>query len=565
LRYLTPILALLAFLAVGLNFLLDFQRERLRPVGGGLAASPSLPSKLAAETLRFPIEGVADSVYLVVVEGLKEQQRYGTATAFLVDEKCGIFATNAHVAETVSPDTRVVLRQPGTDVELEVTAAKIHPAYLRMREIFDETGPILEFRRTKKGKEFDNSVPNLQFDFALLYVQTNPGQQDCKLPNGVALPRALKLAPPETLNAAKAGDTIAVIGYPGAGNFSAALAPLAALPRVDFGTIRATGSAVPPSAAGPVQRTIMDTVIFHSAATIGGSSGSPVVNASGEVVAVHARGIASTGLGRSYQEGAAEGVEALRLMLDGKADAALPQYAAAVQSRLKGYVPIAAYARSSAIEAVKATAKSYGMQETVGESSLAQIQFGAEAAEGCLTPSANCLLAQTFSPDFRSGRFAALEFKIDTTRTNMIGVVDFDQEVDLTSQSAAVKKKFEDQRGITFMCPAMILQLAEQKKLGTYAVVRESALETFPSILIPAAHAGTQPVKLMVFRPPFCSKTFTRAQAVLTPFELKPGPRKDEHVSMLDRLSGALADAVNTAGDAVLPANWRDEDGGANR
>lgn len=562
-RFVTPVLALLAILAVGLNFWLDYRRDNERQALDRRVASPNLPGQVAAESMRFPIDGLAESVFLVVVEGIKEKQRYATATAFLIDQKCGVFATNAHVAETFTPETRVVLRQPGTDVELDVTAAKVHPAYKRMREIYDDVGPILEYRRTKKGQEFDNAVPNLQFDFGLLYVQTNPGERDCKLPDGVTLPRALKLAPPAALTAVKAGDPIAVVGYPGAGNFSAALSPVAALPRIDFGAVRAVGSALPPAKPGPAENTLLDTVIFHSAATIGGSSGSPVVNGAGEVLAVHARGIASTGPGRVYQEGAAEGVEALRLLIDGTADAALPQYAAALTARLKGYMPIAAYARVSAIDIVKKTAKSFGMQEVVGDSSLAQIQFGAMAREGCVTPGEDCLFAESFAPDTYMARFARLDLTIDTGRTNIIGLVDFDQDLDLAAAPPATRTKFENQRGITFMCPVKMMQLVEQKQKGSYAIARESELETFPSMLIPAEHKGQTTIILMLYRSPFCSEHFTKAQAVLTPFELKPGPRTDDAVSMLDQLSSALADAVNSVGDAVLPAEWREDDGGA--
>jgi hypothetical protein len=493
------------------------------------------------------------------VEGVAERQRYGSATAFLVDEKCGVFATNAHVAEALTPGARMVLRQPGTDVELDVTAAKVHPAFGRMREIFDEVGPILEFRRTKKGQGYDNSVPSLQFDFGLLYVQTNPGAKDCKLPDGVQLPKALPLASPESVAAIKAGDSIAIVGYPGSGNFSASLAPLAALPRVDFGTVRAVGSSLPPAKAGPVERTVLDSVLFHSAATIGGSSGSPIFNAAGEVVAVHARGIAAYGDGRSYQEGAADGVEALRLMLNGTAEAALPHYAAAIQTRVKTYVPLAAYSRVIAMDVVKASAKKFGMQESIGQSQMRQVQFGPVSAEGCVNEQKDCVYVESISKDFRKGRFSFVDVGIDTGKTNIIGAVDFDQSVDLTGESEEVRKKFAAMRSISFMCPLMLIQLEPIEGKQGYLFARESELETFSTLLIPATHKGTKNVKIAAYRPPICSEPFTRAQIVVTPFELRPGPRQDQNVSMLDRLSGALAGAVNAMGDAVLPADWDEQ------
>lgn len=557
-RFITPVISLLAILAVGLNFWLDYRRDLARPVTEQPPGPASLTGKLAGESQRFPVEGMADSVFLVVVEGIVERQRYGSATAFLVDAKCGIFATNAHVAETLTPDSRLVLRQPGTDVELEVTAAKVHPAFNRMREIFDESGPILEFRRTKKGQDYDNSVPNLQFDFGLLYVQTNPGEKDCKLPPGVTLPRALPLASPQSVGQIRAGDPIAIIGYPGSGNFSATLAPLAALPRVDFGTVRAVGSGLPPAKAGPSERTVLDTVLFHSAATIGGSSGSPLLNAAGEVVAVHSRGIAASGGGRSYQEGAADGVEALRLMLDGTAEAALPQYATAIQSRVKNYVPLAAYARSLAMDAVKATALKYGMQESIASSNMRQIKFGPDAREGCAGPGKDCVYVDSISKDFMTGRFAIVDVPIDTARSNIVSAVDFDQGFDLSGVTSEVRKKFEDMRAISFMCPLMLIHLEPVLGKEGYLFAGESELETFSSLLIPATYKGARDVKVVIFRPPFCSESFTRAQMVVTPFELRPGPRKEQNVSMLDRLSGALAGAVNAMGDAVLPADWRE-------
>lgn len=563
-RYVTPILSVLAILAVGLNFWLDYRRGG--PAGPGAPEGwPSLQGKIAGESVRFPIDGLAESVFLVVVEGVKEQQRYGSATAFLVDAKCGIFATNAHVAETRTPDSRVVLRQPGTDVELEVTAAKVHPAYERMREIFDETAPILEFRRTKKGQEYDNSVPNLQFDLGLLYIQTNPGEKDCKLPEGVTLPKALPLASAQSFAQIKAGDPIAIIGYPGSGNFSATLAPLAALPRVDFGTIRATGSSLPPAKRGPAERTVLDTVLFHSAATIGGSSGSPIINAAGEVIAVHARGVSANGAARSYSEGAADGVEALHLMLDGAAENALPQYAGAIQARVKDYVPLAAYARGIAIDSVTATAKKFGMQESIGASGMIQTRFGVETAAGCVNAEKDCVYAESLTRDFRRGRFAFVDVPVDTARASIINAVDFDQGFDLSSLSEESRRKFSGMRAISFMCPLMLVQLEKMADGSGYLYARESELETFPSLLLPAEHKGQRDVKVMLYRPPFCSAPFTRAQVVSTPFELRPGPRGNENVSMLDRLGGALADAVNAMGDAVLPADWNGGEGGEHK
>jgi hypothetical protein len=553
-------LALLAILAVGFNFWLDYRRDQARGEPGPFAPPRSLEGQVAAESARFPVEGLSDAVFLVVVEGKAAQQRYGSATAFLVDDKCGIFATNAHVAETLTPDSRIVLRQPGTDVELEVTAAKVHPAYLRMREIFDETGPILEYRRTKKGQEYDNSVPSLQFDFGLLYVQANPGDKDCKLPEGVTLPKALKLAPADSLAQVKAGDPIAIVGYPGSGNFSATLAPLAALPRVDFGTIRAIGSTLPAAKPGPFEHTLLDTVLFHSAATIGGSSGSPVINSKGEVIAVHARGIAANGGGRSYQEGGADGIEALKLMLDGTAEGALPQYAAAISARVKEYVPLAAYARSIAMDSVKSTAKKYGMREEIGSSGLLRTQFGDAAEAGCLGQRKDCVYAESITRDFRLGRFAFVDIPVDTAKANIVGAVDFDLDVDISALSEDVRRKFTDMRAITFMCPMMLVQLEPAKDGDGYLFARESDLETFPTLLIPAEHKGQRSIKVALFRPLFCSAPYTRAQVVVTPFELLPGPPKQENVSMIDQLSGALADAVNSMGDAVLPANWRDHD-----
>lgn len=558
-RFVTPILSLLAILAVAVNFWLDYRRDA---GGGGTAmpqGAPSLAGRIAAESMRFSVDGVSDAVFLVVVDGVAEKQRYGSATAFLVDGKCGIFATNAHVAETVTPDSRVVLRQPGTDVELEVTAAKVHPAYRRMREIYDESGPILEYRRTKKGTEFENAVPNLQFDFGLLYVQTNPGEKDCKLPEGVTLPTALQLAPQEELSNIRAGDPIAVFGYPASGNFSASLAPLAALPRVDFGTIRAIGSLLPPAKAGEPQRTVLDTVLFHSAATIGGSSGSPVVAPSGHVIAVHARGIASTGGGRAYQEGAADTVEALRLMLDGTAEAAVPQYASAILARAKAYVPISAYARLNAIDAIKASAKRFGMREDISDGAAIPLEFGPQAPSVCVTQGGTCFAAETFVRAFSSGRYAIVDVPLDTARANALSAVDFDQDVDLSGLTDEQRKTYGEQRGITFMCPVMIAQLAPGKEPGSFVFARTSEFETFPSLLIPAEHKGQTETKILLYRPPFCSPHFTRSQLVVTPFELRPGPRGDQ-VSLLDELSGALAGAVNAMGDAVLPADWRDDE-----
>jgi hypothetical protein len=558
-RFVTPLLAALALIAVALNFWLDFNPPPGRGIATGPAPSPALSERVQAETLRFPMNAKADSVFLVVVEGKETKQRYGSATAFLIDAKCGIFATNAHVAETFTPDARVVLRQPGSDTELEVTAAKVHPAYRKMREIFDEYGPILEYRRTKKG-EFDNAVPNVQFDFGLLYTQTNPGVAECTLPEGVTLPAALKLAPVEKLEALKAGDSVAVVGFPGTGNFSAGLAPLAALPRVDFGTLRATGSALPPAKPGPVQKTLLDTVIFHSAATIGGSSGSPIFNTDGEVIAIHARGIGASANGRLYQEGAADTIGALRDLIENRADVELPAYASAIQNRIRDYIPVPVFARSAAITTIRETAVKLGMRESIGESKLIPFAFGADAPAGCVFPDRNCVGAERVSKDFASGRFAFVDIDIDTSKTNVLSAVDFDQEADVSLIPEKVRAKYSNQRGAGFVCPTLFLELAQGKNPESYIIARESQLETLSNILIPAQHAGVKKTKIAAYRPPYCSGNWTKAHFVVTPFELTPGARQNENVSMIDQIGDVLASAANTLGDTVLPASWREED-----
>jgi S1-C subfamily serine protease len=552
LRYGTPVAAALAIIAVGLNFYFDWM-SRGGPIGPQGPGGPlSMTNQVTGAALNLPVADLSKAVFLVVTEG--EDGRGGTATAFLVDNRCGVFATNAHVAATYGAAKRLVVRQPQSTVELPVTGVKIHPAFDLMTRTFDSFGPILSFRNLKDGVNVERTSPIVQFDVALLYTRpmtAEGGCEDAALP----LPRALALAAKAELALAGPGAPIAVIGYPGTGSFSSTEQAVVALPRVDFGIIRAVGTTLPPAKAGQPPGPL-DRVLFHSAPTIAGSSGSPIFNAFGRVIAIHARGTGGEYLTRRYQEGAADRIEPLIELLTNQEQAALPAYEAAINARLKDYDPASKLARARATQAIAETAKKLGMREALAEGSVIQLEFGEEAETFCLNADKDCVSAKGMSQHFTTGRFASVDVPLDTAKINMLTMVDFDLDKGEPQIGETENAALKEQEQSDILCPLVIWE-AEAQASGSYTVVRQSELETLASILVPARHKGQASAKLVIFRPDYCSQTYRKAQLVVTPFALEAGPREDLTASLLERMVGAVGQALNSAGETIMPAQHR--------
>ncbi len=284
----------------------------------------NLPAAVAGESITPAVlQKARDSVYLVVVRDASGE--IGEGTSWVVAP--GILATNAHVAEitkTLNPGEEMVVRSPVEPyITHKVLRVEIHPGYYAFNDRMAEFGPVVK----ALGQQVMDAGLIGAYDVALLYVDQ---------PDKLAPP--LVIAPLEELKKLDAGSPVAYIGYP---IENMALASLAAVP-------------TPQSKIGNVttatdyfnihRKDGANQLIQHDVGATGGASGSPMINAKGEVVAVLSAvnfiflssGEARIPSGASINF--AQRADLVKELLDGKAKEATVGYATTWEESLKLFV-----------------------------------------------------------------------------------------------------------------------------------------------------------------------------------------------------------------------------------
>jgi S1-C subfamily serine protease len=169
--------------------------------------------------------------------------------------------TNAHVAllmESLSTAQKLVVIAPDqAQMPIEVRATTIHPAYLSFRE-------NIKAEETKSGSTVKSAS---SYDVAQLSVD-----------DGVTLAHALPIANSDSLKKLRAGDAIAYAGYP------AVYANNVNVQQLHSGYVSGATDFM------GVANNRNDQLIYHTAPAVRGTSGSPIFNTQGEVVAVHSGG-----------------------------------------------------------------------------------------------------------------------------------------------------------------------------------------------------------------------------------------------------------------------------------
>lgn len=270
-----------------------------------------LQNELATTVSPETLAEVRDSVYLVLVRG-SDGNEIAAATAWVVGD--GVLATNAHVGEIfyqIESGMQMLVRSPKSPyLTHRVTSVDIHPGYTA----FDEA--VAEYEPVVLGLWGEIDSPRLvpAYDVALMYVDEAEG-----------LAEPLPLAPEEELRELLPGMAVAYVGYP-----TEQLSVVDAI-RAPNPVTQSSGTLVGITDYFNVRREDnVNHLIQHNLGATGGASGSPIVNAAGEVVAVLSGGnIIITPEGRAPSAvgiNFAQRADLVQELLDGEADEMIVAY-----------------------------------------------------------------------------------------------------------------------------------------------------------------------------------------------------------------------------------------------
>lgn len=282
--------------------------ENLPPVAAGEEITPAV------------LQQARDSVYLVLAHDASGE--IGQGTAWVVGE--GVMATNAHVAEIfyeLQPGQDLLVRSPVEPyASHKVLRIELHPGYRAFSERMAEFGPVVK----ALGQQVMDAGLIGAYDVALMYVD-----------NADQLGKPLPLASKDSLKKLDAGSPIAYIGYP-MENMAMTALTAAPTPQSKIGNITTVTDYF-----NIRRKDGENQLIQHDVGATGGASGSPMINAKGEVVAVLSAvnfiflssGEARIPSGASINF--AQRSDLVQELLDGKAQEATVGYAATWEEALK--------------------------------------------------------------------------------------------------------------------------------------------------------------------------------------------------------------------------------------
>ena len=233
------------------------------------------------------------------------------ATAWVIDQSKGVVATNAHVADIFLHELlegqRLLIRTSGTSPQdFLIESVQIHPGYEVFSKLWKTYDPV---QRTARGQMNTVQPPGNACDVALMRV-LDPSR----------LPAALSLASTDVLYSLRPGEQLAYIGFPmeGIGLINIENPQ----PTTHLRYVTSATSYFGDDDVDESERLL----VLHALPSTGGSSGSPILNRQGQVVAVLSGGntIGQTWSARIVSSASiffSQRADLVRELLDGTADA----------------------------------------------------------------------------------------------------------------------------------------------------------------------------------------------------------------------------------------------------
>jgi hypothetical protein len=268
----------------------------------------------AADSISAPVRDkllAAAHVVLIQFEG-GQVSAQGSASPIGPD----LLVTNSHVAELrekLPPGAKLMVRAPGKDGKVyEVIDHKLHPGYRAFTGFLNED-PIF----VPAVKDCPTCFPtvlkgSLSYDVAIMRVA-----------KGANLSPVLEIASEQELRAMRAGQPIALAGYPLENIRGSEMTGLGATPNFRAGVVSAITDMFNLPGDPAQQR-----LIHHNIPVTGGNSGSPMVNAAGKLVALLNSGNVFAAQGGGRMPNAAiinygQRADLARELVDGTAEANL--------------------------------------------------------------------------------------------------------------------------------------------------------------------------------------------------------------------------------------------------